>query len=49
MGKWDIAGWIGTAVISMTFIWVVISAFNIIMCGVWDVPILSFFHTLLGW
>ena len=49
MRKWNITGWIGTIVISMVFIWVVISAFNIIMCGVWDVPIWSFFHTLLGW
>lgn len=49
MRKWNITGWIFTIVISMAFIWVVISAFNIIMCGVWDVPIWSFFHTLLGW
>lgn len=49
MRKCNIAGWIGTIVISATFIWVVISAFNIIMCGAWDVPIWSFFHMLLGW
>lgn len=49
MRKWDITGWIGTVVISAEFIWVVISAFNIIMCGAWYVPIWSFFHTLLGW
>lgn len=49
MGKWNIVGWIGTAVISMVFIWVVISAFNIIMCGALDVPIWSFFHIMLGW
>ena len=49
MKKWNIAGWMGTAIISAVFIWTVISAFNIIMCGAWDVPILSFFHALLGW
>ena len=37
MRKWNIAGWICTIVISAAFIWVVISAFNIIMYGVWDV------------
>lgn len=49
MRKWNIAGWMGTAVISAVFIWAVVSAFNIIMCGAWDVPIWSFFHVLLGW
>lgn len=49
MRKWNIAGWIGTAIVSVIFIWVVISAFNIIMCGALDVPIWSFFHILLGW
>lgn len=49
MRKWNIAGWIGVAVIIILFIWAVVSAFNIIMCGTWDVPLWSFFHVLLGW
>lgn len=49
MRKWNIAGWIGTVVISTAFIWAVVSAFNIIMCGALDVSIWSFFHIMLGW